>query len=63
MDNSLSTNAQPPPRRRRRSGKKSSKTIYQQRRRWKNIGFWLLAGLIGGIAVAGIAVLAGGSSS
>jgi hypothetical protein len=50
------------PRRRRRSHKKSSKATFQRRRRIKQIGFWLVGGLVGGLIVTGIAILAGGAS-
>jgi len=62
MENTPVEDAQHTSRKRRRSSRKSSKASYQQRRRWKMIGFWLLAGLIGGVAVAAIAVIAGNSS-
>jgi hypothetical protein len=62
MENTLAEETQNPPRRRRRTHRKSAKTSYQQRRRWKTIGMWLLAGLIGGVAVAAIAIMAGQSS-
>jgi hypothetical protein len=62
MENTLAEDAPNPPGRKRRSNRKSSKTVYERRRRLKMIGLWLLIGLIGGIVVAGIAVMAGGSS-
>ena len=46
---------------RRRRSHKSSKQRYETRRRWKNIGWWLLLGLIGIVFVAMIAVFAGSS--
>jgi len=61
MQNTLPDGAQNASGRKRRSHKKSSKQVYQQRRRLKKIGLWLLAGLVGGVIVAGIAVMAGGS--
>jgi hypothetical protein len=59
MENTLAEGAPKPHRRRRRSHGKSSKTKHDQRKRLKRIGLWLLIGLIGGIIVAGIAVIAG----
>jgi hypothetical protein len=61
MENTLSDDAQNPPRRKRRSKGKSSKAKYEQRRRWKRTGLWLLVGLLGGVVVAAIATMAGGS--
>jgi hypothetical protein len=63
MDHNVPVSDEIQPRRRRRSSRKSSKASFQQRKRLKNIGFWLLTGLIGGVVVAGIAVLAGGSGN
>jgi hypothetical protein len=49
--------------RRRRSSKKSSKERYETRRKWRNIGWWLLLGLIGIVFVALIAVYAGSAGN
>lgn len=62
MENSLAEIGHPQPHRRRRH-RKSRKELYQQRRRWKNIGFWVLVGVIGAAIVAGIAVFAGSASA
>ncbi len=62
METSTGTEREPR-RRRRRSSQKSSKTKHQQRMQLKKLGYLLLTGLIGGVLVAGIAVLAGGSGN
>jgi hypothetical protein len=63
MENGVSNGGHSQPAGRRRSRRKSSKAVYEQRRRWKNIGLWVLACLIGGLIVTLIAIYAGGAAT
>jgi hypothetical protein len=62
MENSLAEREQSQHRKRRRSPRKSGKQLYERRKKLKNIGWWVLIGVIGVVAVAGISVLAGNAS-
>jgi hypothetical protein len=59
----LVDNTEEAPKRRRRSSRKSSKTTYQRRRQLRQLGYWIVVGIIGIVIVTAIAILAGQSSS